>query len=179
MFDKRQTTFGQGLFGAESIAETEVYLNTTPLLDVMSNILFFLLAAFGVSAIAVISVSVPVDSLPKDVAARTDKEVFVVVRADVGGMSLSCQSSEQDAQSLAHCNRRLPKNGNTYDLKALHANLIEIKAMFSKSNTLILVPNDDLPFEKMVHILDAARGMEQALNDLPLYPNVILSHLEG
>lgn len=179
MLEKSQTTLGHGLFGTDAMGETEVYLNTTPLLDVMSNILFFLLAAFGVSAIAVISVSVPVDRLPKDIAARTDKEVFVVVRADVGGITLSCQSSDKDVQNLLQCNRRLPKTGSEYDFKALQKNLTEIKVMFAKSNTLIVVPNDDLSFEKMVHILDAARSMGQALDNVPLFPNVIFSHLEG
>ena len=50
MSHNKKHGLGGGLFGKESTASYEVYLNLTPLMDVMSNILFFLLAAFGASA---------------------------------------------------------------------------------------------------------------------------------
>ena len=79
---------GGGLFGKESALTMEVYLNLTPLMDVMSNILFFLLASFGASALAVLSTTVPVQSTEDSSIASEEDKVTVTVVASV--KSLSC-----------------------------------------------------------------------------------------
>jgi biopolymer transport protein ExbD len=174
-----KTALGHGLFGADSQATVDVYLNLTPLMDVMSNILFFLLAAFGASAVAVLSVTVPVESpLPAAAGAAQDK-VIVTLRADAGGLSLGCQDESRLPEDLAVCSRRIPKlRDKTYDLEALNGALATIKNKFSGSDTVMLVPDDDLSFDTIVALLDAARVWRKAERSrMPLYPNVILSHL--
>lgn len=170
---------GSGLFGKESNVVYDVYLNLTPLMDVMSNILFFLLAAFGASAVAVLSVTVPVDTPPTVAEDKPDDKVTVTLRADAGGFSLGCQAASKTPDELKDCSRRIPKKADrTYDLVALNGALIEIKTKFAGSDTLMLVPDDDINFEGVVHILDAARTMKQSnFRKLDLYPNTILSHL--
>jgi biopolymer transport protein ExbD len=174
-----KTALGNGLFGKDSAASYDVYLNLTPLMDVMSNILFFLLAAFGASAVAVLAVTVPVDSPPQAADQVPEEKVTVTLRADAGGLTLGCQDASQPPEALVACSRRIPKQrGRDYDLAALNEALVAIKTKFSGSDTIMLVPDDNLSFDGIVRILDAARIVHKGGHkSLVLYPNVILSHM--
>src|SRR5687768_16734637 len=56
---KKHRTFTSSDEGADDFS---VELNLTPLMDVMSNILFFLLAGFGAAIISFLAASVPVQA---------------------------------------------------------------------------------------------------------------------
>src|SRR5437867_6880398 len=97
-----------GMFGKESATNYEVYLNLTPLMDVMSNILFFLLAAFGASIVTILSATIPVQSdAPPD--APEEENITLTVRADAGGLSVGCDSQTIAKTKLEVCRARLPK----------------------------------------------------------------------
>lgn len=177
MSDKKHG-LGGGLFGKESTASYDVYLNLTPLMDVMSNILFFLLAAFGASAVAVFAVSVPIDATSDAANTPLEDKVTVTLRADAAGLTLGCTDPVKGPDALRVCARTLPKRGNAYDLPALTQALKEIKGRFPGSEAIMVVPDDDLHYETVVQLLDAARDFKQADGRrLPLFPEVIMSSL--
>src|SRR5512137_1785092 len=89
--EHRSSAFG-GVFGKESGTSYEVYLNLTPLMDVMSNILFFLLAAFGATLIAVLPTTIPTRGDPSENVAAEEKKVTITVRADAQGLTLAVDS---------------------------------------------------------------------------------------
>jgi biopolymer transport protein ExbD len=178
MSDEKKQGIGGGLFGRESSATYEVYLNLTPLMDVMSNILFFLLAAFGASAVAVFAVSVPIDATGDSSDRPPEDKVTVTLRADSMGLTLGCTDPVKTPTELAVCAKSLPKHGNDYDTAGLTAALKEIKAQFPGSESIMVVPDDALHYETVVKLLDAARDIKEPNGKrLLLFPEVILSSL--
>ena len=179
MSDHKHSALGAGLFGKESSTSYEVYLNLTPLMDVMSNILFFLLAAFGASAVAIFSVTVPVDASSEAAPSGPPEDrVTVTLRADAAGITLGCSDPVKLPEDLASCNVRLPKAGNKYDLPALTGALKAIKQKFSGASTIVVVPDDNIKYETVVSLLDAARDFKQPDGKrLQLFPDVVMSSL--
>ena len=158
----------------------EVYLNLTPLMDVMSNILFFLLASFGASAVAVYSVTVPVDASadvrPAD--KQPDESVTVTLRADAGGISLGCSSPARLPETLRICNQQVPKRAGQHDLVAVATALKTIKQAFPLANTVVVVPEPAMPYQQVVWLLDTTRTVRLADGRrLPLFADVILSKM--
>src|SRR5438045_77596 len=98
---EKKYSYGGGLFGKESGTNYEVYLNLTPLMDVMSNILFFLLAAFGASVVAIMPLTVPVrtDDMPPP-ESEPDR-VTVMMRADATGLAINCESTTLGPDELS------------------------------------------------------------------------------
>lgn len=151
---------GGGLFGKESSTNYDVYLNLTPLMDVMSNILFFLMASFGATAVSVLPTTVPVQQAESDSTPppeSLEKRVTATLRVDGQGMSLACDSPNVDPEILRQYALKLPKKAGAYDNEGLTAALRRIKLDFPDSKTMIIVPDDDLLYEAIVGIMDAAR----------------------
>ncbi len=169
-----------GLFGKESQSgDYSVYLNVTPLMDVMSNILFFLLASFGATIVAIVPTTVPVRSAaaPETPAEEEDK-VDVSVKLDLNGMTVSAQSARIDPATLKDLQVSLPKSGEVYDHAGLTAALKRIKDRYPASKTLVLVPDDGLKYEVVVGVMDAARDWRAPTGHrIELFPEVVLSGL--
>ena len=177
MSSERKSGLG-GLFGKESQAGMDVYLNLTSLMDVMSNILFFLLAAFGVSTIAILPTTVPVQTSDgNDIAEATDK-VTVMLRVDKSGLNVTCESATIAHDILDGYGAKLPKKGAAYDHEGLTLTLKKVKEKYPASNTMILVPDEDLKYEVIVGVMDAAREVKKPNGKkMLMFPEVVLSSL--
>ena len=155
----------------------DVYLNLTPLMDVMSNILFFLLSAFGASAVAVFSVTVPVDATSETSDAPAEDKVTVTMRADSTGVTLGCQDPMKLPDELKICSQRIGKKAGAYDLPGINGALKTIKEKFPGASSVIFVPDDDIKYQTLVKLLDAARDFKKGDKKLPLFPEVVMSSL--
>ena len=157
--EHRPSAFG-GVFGKESATSFEVYLNLTPLMDVMSNILFFLLAAFGSTLVAVLPTTIPTrgDAVAAETTPQQEK-VNITVRADGTGLTLNCDSPNIDPALLRQFSGRFARQGAGYDYAGFTAALKRIKEKYPESRTMVLVPDDGAKFESVVKIMDAAREL--------------------
>jgi biopolymer transport protein ExbD len=174
---EHRSAFG-GLFGKESQAAPDVYLNLTSLMDVMSNILFFLLAAFGVSAIAILPTTVPMQSAEGNSVEEGSDRVTVMLRADATSIEVSITSATLATSVLDSYTAKLEKKKDGYDLAGLTEALHKIKEKFPASKTLILVPDDDIKYQVLVNILDAARDYHRADGTkATMFPEAVLSSL--
>ena len=166
-----------GLFGKDSGLVYDVYLNLTPLMDVMSNILFFLLAAFGASSLAILATTVPVQSAEETSIAAEEDKVTVTLRAEAtAGFTLQCDSVTMTKEQLRAYGGKIPKVDGKFDLPGLTAALKKVKERFPGSSSMILVADDEIPYAEIVKIMDAAR--EHKLPDgrkIILFPEVVLS----
>jgi len=164
-------------FGADSGVTYDVYLNLTPLMDVMSNILFFLLTAFGASSLAILATTVPVQSSEETSIATEEDKVTVTLRAEAtAGFTVQCDSVTMTREQLKAYGGKLPKIDGKFDMPGLTAALKNIKTRFPGSSSLILVGDDEIPYEQIVKIMDAARELK--LPDgrkIILFPEVVLS----
>jgi biopolymer transport protein ExbD len=167
-----------GLFGNESATSYDVYLNLTPLMDVMSNILFFLLAAFGATVVAILPTTVPVRSTDTAAAVAEEEKVNVTIKAEALLLTVGCDSPNIDPAKLRELAGKIGKKDGTYDFGALNLLVRRIKESYPASKTVILVPEDDMAYEVIVKIMDAVR--DYRLPDgrkIELFPEVVLSAL--
>jgi biopolymer transport protein ExbD len=168
---------GSGLFGKDSQI-FDVYLNLTPLMDVMSNILFFLLAAFGTSIIAIFPTTVPVQTEGSTDIAKEDKSVTITVRADNQGIQVNCENAAMTPESLKDCGGFVAKSGEDYDYDNFTSMLVRIKKAYPDSKAMVFVPDETMQYQIVVKIMDASRNKRFSANEkLELFPEVVLSGL--
>lgn len=178
MSEKKKGGIGAGLFGDQSNVSYDVYLNLTPLMDVMSNILFFLLAAFGASIVAIMPTTVPTVSSGEPVQQDdvVEESVNVTLRADATGLVVKCESDTINPEELKSLGGKIPKVGADYDYKALTLQLKVIKEKYRASSNIVVVPDEDIRYETVVKLLDASRDTRLVDDKASiLFPNVVLS----
>jgi biopolymer transport protein TolR len=150
-------------------------LNLIPYLDIVTNLMLFLLAAAAAGFIlgqinTTLPDSVPADQMaPSEPAKNPDvKPLQLIVSTTKQGMILWSISGLEGTLEApkARINRRTtkPDEAPSYDYKALNDALYEIAARRWKGKVraldtyeIILQADPDIPYETIVHILDAVR----------------------
>jgi biopolymer transport protein ExbD len=173
---KRAFGGGTSVFGSEGSDEVAVDLNLTPLMDVMSNILFFLLASFGAAVVSFIGVSVPVQSDAPGAEPRTDT-VTVNLRILPGEYRITASNGAVDADKLAGFRTSVPRGAEGYDHAGLNHALQRIKMEFPGSDTLVIVPSETTVYAEIVEAMDAAREYVADGKPMRLLPKVVVADL--
>jgi len=168
---------GTNVFGEE--AHPPVTLNLTALMDILSNLLFFLLACFGTTIVMGINATVPVQSPDKSSVADTRQTVTAGVSVGKDGLDVSVVGTAQPQDELDAWHKLIPVRDGKQDYDALTTYLYTIKQKYPRSDTMILTPEAGIDYETMVRAMDAAR--ETAVKvygvDRPvaLFPTVVVS----
>lgn len=175
---KKRSVFGVSSGGSD-VDEFAVDLNLTPLMDVMSNILFFLLAGFGAAIISFLAATVPVqsdsDSAPD--APRTDK-VTVNLQIAVEGYKISIANDKIPSEELAKSKQLIAKGDKAgYDNVALSAALLQIKRRYPASDTIMIVPSESTVYEEIVGAMDASKDVRQEGQRMRLFPKAVIADL--
>ncbi len=73
-----------------------------------------------------------------------------------------------------------PAVGGKYDLKSLQAKLKQLKAKHPTSDTCVITPYDELPYQALVHVVDTVRHemIPQDEGDpkrIPLFPTTVFA----
>ena len=162
----------------EEVEQEEVEsgeLNLIPYLDIVTNLMLFLLAAAAAGFIlGQINTTLP-DSVPADQVAPTEpsknpdeKPLQLIVSTTKQGMllwSISGLEGTLEAPKARITRRQTkPDEAPSYDYKALNDALYEIAARRWKGKVramdtyeIIIQADPDIPYETIVHILDAVR----------------------
>ncbi len=152
-------------------------LNIVPFLDVVVNIIMFLLAT-TVSAIVIsqIDAQLPTLSVSAGRASGTDSplnlsvtitENGVMVAGAGGKLAPGCETTSLGAALT------VPKRGKEYDWPALSRCVARVKAepRFADETQVIVSANPMIEYEHVVKAMDAVRGNAQHV----LFPDVLLS----
>jgi len=170
---------GANVFGETSTAS--VHLNLTALMDILSNLLFFLLAAFGATIVMVINGTVPVQSSDESGVADTKRAVTMNVSLKKDGISMAALGTAFTQEELDGMAREIPLKGGKHDFGTMTTHLRGIKEKFPKSDTVILTPEPGVRYEMLVRAMDAAREYEVregvAMKMVALFPTVVVSTL--
>jgi biopolymer transport protein ExbD len=168
---------GTTVFGEE--ITPPVTLNLTALMDILSNLLFFLLACFGTTIVMGINATVPVQSHDQSNIADTKQSVTAGVSLSKEGFDVTITGAAQAQDELDRWRRRIPAKDGTFDYDGLKAHLLKIKETYPRSDTMILTPDPGLSYEAMVSTMDAARESEVKVNGVvrtvALFPTVVVS----
>jgi biopolymer transport protein ExbD len=168
---------GTNVFGEE--APASVTLNLTALMDILSNLLFFLLACFGTTIVMGINATVPVQSPDKSSVADTKQTVTAGVALGKDGYEVTLVGTAQSPDELNRWHKRIPLREGAPDWDALTAHLLAVKQNYPKSDTMILTPELGTNYETMIRTMDAARESELKISgvsrQVALFPTVVVS----
>jgi biopolymer transport protein ExbD len=167
---------GGNVFGEEPTAPVE--LNLTALMDILSNLLFFLLSCFGATIVMGINATVPVSSSSSNVA-DTSQSVTAGVGLSKDGYDVNLMGTAQAQTDLDKFRRKIPFKDGAPDYAALGQHLLAVKQQYPKSDTMILTPETGINYDWMIRTMDAARETEVRVggqvHEVPIFPTVVVS----
>jgi biopolymer transport protein ExbD len=175
----KKSFFGEGGGGGASDGPGVVDLNLTPLMDVMSNILFFLLASFGAAIISFLACSVPVqsdDPNTNPTEPRTD-QVTCNLQINPDGFKVNLSNDKIAREKLDELKISIPKKDGTYDKQALNEHLYKVKTAYPGSDTVMIVPNDRTRYEDIVGAMEASKDIKIEGKRLRLFPKAVVADL--
>jgi len=174
--------FGQGS-ARGSQGDLDVEIDMVPVMNMFLVLIPFLLMSSNFLHLKAINTSVPVKSAISIIEEKkvSDIEITAIVEIKAESIKLSATAEDLSEEKLKQLDVTFSKTKITqkdgsednaqYPLAKLSQALQEIKAKYPKSNTVILIPGENVLYDTIVKTMDAARR----LNDEKLFPNVVLS----
>lgn len=155
-------------------------LELVPVMNMFLVLIPFLLLSASFYHIKAINTSVPVVSSSSSTSARTpsksEAKVTVIVELKEKTMVLTAMCDELSYNDLVKLETEIPvKSPASYPMDKLSQHLHFIKDRYPKSDTLILVPTQDVVYGTIIQTMDTARSIKNA----ELFPNVVLSGKVG
>lgn len=146
----------------------------TALMDVLSNIIFFLMASFGAAVVAGLPASVPTisDSGENDTARDETKVTATIqVKAD-GAVAVTVANNEMAPDQLAPYAKSIAAKDGKLDARALNDHLWSVKEKFRGSKDVIIVPEDAVTYELLVEVMDASRERPMHVDGKTVFPQM-------
>jgi biopolymer transport protein TolR len=178
----------------ESAAEEGGELNIIPYLDIVVNIIMFMLAtttfaaALGDINVAQPTTSNTVSATPPDETPKNDLNLTISISdkgftiAASGAVLRQGFSFDKDGNLVQTGDQlpTIPKKGNEFDYELLGKKMLEIKGtpVARNETKLILNANPDITYEVVVQALDACRGKLVVKPD-PANPSKQIEMFEG
>jgi biopolymer transport protein ExbD len=148
-------------------------INMVPIMNMFMVLIPFLLMSASFFHIKAINTSVPVlaEGGSED---NADKQIVVtvVVKLKMNGIQTSALSKDLSEGDLATLEGEFTFNSdNEATYTAFSEYLKKVKKRYPKSDTLILIPEEDILYDTIIQTMDVARKADQDT----LFPNVVLS----
>jgi biopolymer transport protein ExbD len=156
------------------VREEEPDVNLIPIMNMFMVLIPFLLMSASFFQIKAINTSLPVhaDTPPKTESRNEKVKITVVLEIKEDQLRISALSDtpndlvESDRQTV------IPRQpGSDISAEVLAAHLKKLKAGFPDSDTMILIPDDDISYREIIRAMDCARSLDSE----QLFPNVVLS----
>jgi biopolymer transport protein ExbD len=153
-------------------------LDLAALVDIFSNMLFFLLATVSFLQLKTLNAAVPVLSSGE---VSTGKSIDVSVEVTAAGFVLKAQGSSPDPNiTFTPIDLPIARKDGKLDVKELTKQLWEIKKLASETKNILIFPEAGTAFEDIVATMDASRDMPSLVDPrkkVPLFPRPVLSEL--
>ena len=145
-------------------------LNLTPYLDIMMNLVIFLIFSFQVIIeFRLIDVVPPaVSSAASASASQENPKPTITLVITKDGYRLLSTSAEMAPVEI-------PKKGAKYDTGELHDRLVSWKKEYGLAESIVFTADLDTQYEVVVEAMDAIRNDGKAL----LFPDVLLARASG
>jgi biopolymer transport protein ExbD len=142
-------------------AEDPVELNMVPIMNLFLAMIPFLLSCAAFFQAAVINASVPALSEggepPSDQEPEKElKKITLNVQIAKDGFVLSAQG-DQPAEELKSIATKIPKQDGEYNFDKLAEKAKDLHDKYSKSDTVVLLPDKDVLYDTLVKTMDATR----------------------
>lgn len=157
----------------------ETDLDMVPIMNMFLVLIPFLLMSASFFHLKAINTSVPILA---DTSAAADTEIKKAIKLTVvieiseklvDVTVLSDSVTEDQIRNLEQKINRVKDENQTMELLA--GCLEKIKTAFPASDTVILIPEEDVMYDTIIQTMDVARYN----NEIPLFPKVVLSGKVG
>ena len=152
-------------------------LNIVPYLDILMNlILFMLLSITGLASFGILNVSAPSYGGPSAGAQQDNPDqpkLTLSVLISKKGLFINSENAilgEAGAPTIPL------KADGSYDYEALSAKMLEIKQAFPNETKVIIAADSDVQYEALIATMDACRETQGKEHHL-LFPDVTLGAL--
>lgn len=134
----------------KKLLETDIMelLNLTPLMDVFTVLVVFLLITAVFTSITIMELSVPTNA-GASVSTKPNFTIEVIVRK--AGLEIANGSSVEAA---------IPNIDDKYDLKKLSEILLRLKAQYPEKEDATVLMEPKVEYDYLIQIMDAVRGAE-------------------
>jgi biopolymer transport protein ExbD len=153
-------------------------LNIVPYLDILMNlILFMLLSITGLASFGILNVSAPSYGGPSTTVAPQENpdqpRLVLSVLISKKGHFVNSENAilGQDGAPTIPV-----KADGSYDYAALNAQMVKIKSAFPSETKVIVAADPDTPYEALIQTMDALRETQDKSHRL-LFPDVTLGAL--
>lgn len=165
-------------------AAEEPEIDLIPVMNLFVTIIPFLLLGVSFYQLGGIASTVPTQARTgaSDVASSPRAVTLTIGVSHARGYTLQASGTGVAPEALAALRAEIPKRPDgSFDTAALTAALLRVKQAYAESDTIVLVPGDDVLFADLVRTMDAARDV--VLGDEPtalarrltLFPRVVLA----
>ncbi len=155
--------------------EEEPELNMIPIMNLFMVLIPFLLTSVSFLHIKAINTSIPVhaDTPAASVAAKElQKKITVVLEIKSDQVRISTLSDTPNDIQITEKELVLPRGkGRDLAVSEVAGYLKKLKKSFPASDTMILIPDNEVTYREIVQAMDCARMHESQV----LFPNVVLS----
>lgn len=158
-------------------AVTDQPLNVTPLIDILSNIVFFLMLSISFVHLRMVSASITQQSEGNDL--DTETALTVTVMMGEYGYKATARDPSKKPNEGGEEKKDFPRKGDIYDNEGLQLWLRGIKLKAPKSDSVIMTPEANVPLHRVVQAMDACREAPATGGGgmIPTFPKVVLSSL--
>jgi len=151
-------------------------LNLVPFLDIVTNVIMFLLMTTTfAAALGDINVSSPTRAAVSDSSDQNPdqkkQDLNLTLQISDKGYTIAASGAVLYENDVPGRLPTIPKKGADYDFAGLTAKMRTIKDNFSDETKVIINANPEIPYETVVAAMDAIRTDGQKT----LFPDVILS----
>ena len=151
--------------------------NLTPIMNMFLVLIPFLLMSASFYHVKAVNTSVPVLAESTEKADENKSiSVTVIVELKKDTLKVSAMSDKLTGDELNQFKAEYPMDSEgAYPLEKFSAQLQGIKNQYPKSDTLILIPNNNTDYNTIILAMDTARKA----GEITLFPNVVLSGSVG
>jgi biopolymer transport protein ExbD len=156
-------------------------LNLVPYLDIITNVVMFMLATitamtnFGIVPVTAPSISEGADAEVQD---EEKKEEGVVIAVGIGTGGFYVGTSQTAGGAAPPKPKKgepdILKTGDKYNYAKLTQKMAEIKKQYPKETKVFITADPPIPYEVLIDTMDAVRDEGENI----LFPNVILTIVE-
>jgi biopolymer transport protein ExbD len=154
--------------------EEDTDINLIPIMNMFMVLIPFLLMSASFFHIKAINTSLPVhaDTPAKAEPQKAKIKITVVLEIKEDQLRISALSDTLNDLALSQGEMVIPRQpGGDISAAVLAAHLQKLKANYPDSDTMILIPDDNVSYREIIRTMDCARSFESK----QLFPNVVLS----
>ncbi len=154
----------------------EPNVDMVPIMNMFLVLIPFMLLSASFFHVKAINASMPVSANQTEVEKATDEQnkkikILVTVEIKENSLYLYGISAEADPKEVSSMEANYTKTGGEYPMNLFVQHLQTIKKKYPLSDTLIVIPKDEVVYDTIIKTMDAARYVGKKV----LFPKVVLS----